>query len=58
MSPVFNNIFTANIYWECGRRGEALPLMQGCSCLLSQYHNGLFQEKKQTGGGGVEDILF
>ena len=48
--PVFDNIFTANIIgmWE---RGGVLSLMQGCSPLLSQYHN-VFHKKKQKGEGG------
>ena len=33
--------------------------MQGCSPLLSQYHNGLFHKKNRVGvEGEVEDILF
>ena len=33
--------------------------MQGCTPLLSQYRNGLFQKKNQKGGARVvEGILF
>ena len=50
-------IYLQQRYWECGVRGAlALPSppspMQGCSPpLLSQYYNGLFHKKKQTGWG-------
>ena len=50
-NPVFNNIITVNILgmWET-RRG--FTPMQGCSPLLSQYRNVLFQEKNKEGEGG------
>ena len=49
--PVFNNIFTVNILGMWEKRRGFTP-MKGCSPSLSQYCNGLFQEKTKEGGGG------
>ena len=33
-------------------KGWALPSIQGCSSLVNQYHNRLFQKKKKNRGKG------
>ena len=61
---MFDNVFTAKILEMWDKKDFTLPPlpMQGCSPLLSQYHNGLFHAKIRQGGGcggeGVEDIFF
>ena len=57
--PVFNNIFTANIY--IGNMGEEEGIYPSCRGAHPCWASILFQKKsKQEGGsgGGVEDILF
>ena len=43
-------MYLQQIYGECDRKGVALPPIQICSSVVSQYHNGLFQKKPNRGG--------